>query len=233
MKYKLPRQIIKHPNIKEIIERELALRECPLGEASKKDLKALALVVESIKKSGLPDYLVLKKISNQIGHGVFLHPNAKPLVKGQIIGPYSGILSIELENKEDDSAYAFSLLDGLHLTKEEQQALDKKVTFAPARKYMLNLDANDVGNFTRYINHCIKPNIEALIMAIPPNKEGLEEMPIEVVYIAKKKILPGEQLLICYEDEKETYWDAFGVKPIVMDPKTYQLDQSLNLIKFK
>lgn len=231
MKYKLPRQIIKHPNIKEIVDRELERLECLLGEASKKNLKELALVLESITKSGLPDYLVLKKISNKIGHGIFLHPDAKPLTKGQIVGPYSGILSIEVENKEDDSAYAFSLLDQLHLTKEEQKALNSKIKFIPTRKYMLNLDASKVGNFTRFINHSITPNVEAMIMAIPENKVGIEEMPIEVIYVVKKKIIPGEQLLICYEDEKATYWEAYGIEPIAMNPQTYRLDKSLNLIK--
>ena len=231
MKYKLPRQTIKQTNIKGIIERELDRQGTPLEAASKKHVKELSEVTQTIKKTGLPDYLVLKKISDQIGHGVFVHPNAKALKKGQLIGPYSGVMSIEVENEPDDSAYAFALVTEMKLNKEEQKRLDSKNKFAPSRHYALNLDANDKGNFTRFINHCENPNVEAITHLIPPNSEGLEEMPIEVLYIAKKTIKPGEQLLVCYEDEDETYWDAYGVDPVSMDPKTYRLGPDLNFVK--
>ncbi len=230
MKYKLPRQTIKQTNIKPIIERELIRQGAPLDPMANKNLKELAQVTQTIKKNGLPDYLVLKKISDQIGHGIFLHPDAKPLKKGQVIGPYSGELSIEVQNKADDSAYAFALVTEMRLNKVEQKALDNANKFAPSRHYALNLDANKYGNFTRYINHCEKPNVEAMMHAIEKNKENLEEMPIEVIYIAKKTIQPGEQLLVCYEDEDETYWNAYGVKPVPMTPKTYMLDSDHNLV---
>lgn len=231
MKYNLPRPLHKQTNISDIIERELVRQDSPLEYISKKSMQELADVVKSIQKKGLPDYLVLKKVSDEVGHGIFLHPKAAPLKKGAVIGSYSGELAIEVENKEDDSAYAFAVLGGLILKKAEQARLDKGKKFAPNRRYALNLDANHKGNFTRFINHCESPNVEAIILSVPKNRFGLEERPIEVVYFAKKTINPGEQLLVCYEDEDETYWSAFGTKPVKMTPKTYQLDAKLNLIQ--
>jgi len=69
-------------------------------------------------------------------------------------------------------------------------------------------------------------------LRIPKNRFGLEPMALEVIYFAKKKIWPGEQLLVSYEDgEEQTYWGVMGIKPYPLTPKTFQLSESLRLIK--
>lgn len=232
MKFKLPRQIF-NPNLKSIIKRELKKQEVPLFRASQKKLKELAEITQFIVEKGLPSYLVLKEISKEIGYGIFLHPEAEPIKRGQIIAPYAGELSLEIQNKPDDSAYAFSLVTDIKLKKEEQELLGHKVKFSPNRLYALNLDANNKGNFTRYINHSVKPNVQAALFAIPKNSLGVDEMPIEVIYFARRTIYPGEQLLVCYEDGEESYWKAFGVEPFPMTSKTFRLSKALKLVQQK
>ena len=233
MKYKLPRQVLKQ-DIKDLIHRELAKQGFPAEKATNKKLKEISEVLSVIQEKGMPDHLVLKKLSGELGYGIFLHPNAKPLKKGQVIAPYAGVVTLTPQNDADDSSYAFSTLSDILLNKNEQLLLDKTIKFAPRRLYCLNLDADKEGNFTRFINHSTdKPNVEALLISVSKNNFGLEQMPIEVLYVAKKTIQPGEQLLVCYEDEEESYWGAIGIEPYPMDPKTFTIDQNLNLVKSK
>lgn len=231
MKYKLPRQVFKQ-DIKNLIEKELKKQGSPAQKASVKKLKEISEVLAVIEEKGIPDYLVLKKLSKMLGHGIFLHPNAKPLKKGQVIAPYAGAVTMAPQNDGDDSSYAFSTLSDILLNKMDQLFLDKNKKFSPRRLYCLNLDADKEGNFTRFINHSTDhANVEALLISVPKNAYGLEEMPIEVLYVAKKTINPGEQLLVCYEDEDESYWGAIGIEPYPMDPKTFMIDEKLSLIK--
>lgn len=231
MKYKLPRQVFTQ-DIQKLIYQELKKQGSPAAKASKQRLKEISDVSKVIETQGLPDHLVLKKLSNELGYGIFLHPEAKPLKKGLVIAPYSGAVTLAPQNDPDDSGYAFSALSDIMLKKKEQLFLDKKKKFAPRRLYSLNLDAKETGNFTRFINHSSdRPNVEALLLAVPKNTFGLEQMPIEVVYLTKKIIKPGEQFLVCYEDEEESYWRAYGVEPYPMGPKTFMIDKDLNLIK--
>jgi hypothetical protein len=50
---------------------------------------------------------------------------------------------------------------------------------------------------------------------IPPN-------PLEVVFVVKKTIRPGEQLLISYEGDGPSYWSALGIKPAPLTATTYK-----------
>lgn len=228
MKFKLPRQV---PNreIYKIATREIRKQKIHVLRASKTIQKQISEVCQLIKKQGLPPYLVCKKLPKKLGYGIFLHPKAQPILKGHVIAPYSGILTLVPQNQPDDSLYAFAPLVDMHCTKEEQLFLDKKCRYHPRRLYSLNVDAFKKGNFTRFINHSDKPNIIAELFQIPANSLGLEPSPIEVIYLAKKTIHPGEQLLVCYEDEVGSYWGALKIKPVPITPKTFQLDSSLQL----
>ena len=130
-----------------------------IARATKKHLKELAAIIQSIKKDGLPNYLVCKKLPGKLGHGIFLHPDAKPLVKGQVIGSYAGIAALTPQNDPDDSAYTFAPLDNVIIKKDEQKFVDPKRVFHPKRQYSLGIDAEKTGNFTRFINHSDKPNV--------------------------------------------------------------------------
>ncbi len=234
MKYKLPRQIYVQ-DVSKIVAREIKEQEIDLAPLPRKNLKELVAVSEVILEKGLPEKFILKKLEGHehLGYGLFLRPDAEPILKGELIAPYSGELSISPQNDPDDSAYAFAPLSDILLKKAEQATFDKKKKFHPKRLYALNLDAEKKGNFTRYINHSSKPNIEAEIFKVPKNSFGLEPSPLEVFYRAKKKILPGEQLLVCYEDEEESYWKPFKIKPLHMTPKTFTLDKSLKIKRSK
>ena len=166
-----------------------------------------------------------------MGFGIFLHPKAKPLLKGEMIGPYSGELSLVPSNVPDESLYAFEPLSEIRLTKEEHALFGGKRKYHPKRYYSLNVDALHKGNFTRFINHSEQPNVIAELVKIPRNDYGITPSPIEVFYFAKKMIRPGEQLLVCYEGEDKSYWSTLGIKPVPVTPRTYRLcPKTLNLI---
>ncbi len=230
MKYKLARQVLSDQVVK-TITRNLRAKKEKILRATTKQMKELAAVSRIIEKEGIPKYLVCKKLSGKLGFGLFLHPCAKPLVKGQVIASYSGEIVIAPQNVEDDCAYAFESLSDMKLTKEEQVIYNKKGKYHPGRLYALYIDAVKKGNFTRFINHSDKPNIEPEILTIPKNPYGLTPTPLEVVYIVKRTINPGEQLVVSYDGDDGSYWGVMNIKPFPMTSKTFRLDPSLNLIR--
>lgn len=228
MRFKLFRAVYKK-EIAKIVSRVVRNRKSEFIKASKKKLKELASLI-SIEREGLPKHLVCKKLPGELGKGIFLHPMAKPILKGEIIAPYSGEISLLPQSLPDDSVYAFAPLSDICLTKQEHQMLKSSLPYHPRRLYWLNIDAEKKGNFTRFINHSEKPNVVAELFSIPPNSLGLDPAPVEVLYLAKKRIEPGEQLLINYEGEDKSYWSAVGIKPFSMTPKTFRLNEHLKII---
>lgn len=229
-RYRLPRQVFTQ-EIQEIISREMKKQDIDLASLPKKNLKELVEVSKVIIEKGVPDHLIVKRLSDELGYGVFLHPDADPITKGTLIAAYSGEVSMAPQNEPDDSAYAFAAISDILLKKEEHPLIDKARKYHPSRRYVLNLDAKDRGNFTRFINHSVQPNIEAEFFKVSKNALGLKKSPIEVFYRVSKKIMPGEQLLVCYEDEEESYWKPFKIKPFPMTPQTFTLDDKLNIMK--
>lgn len=228
MKFKLPSSILNQ-EIRKIISKEVRKQRIYVLRAGKNNLKEIAEVSRAITKHGLPKNLVCKRLPNRLGYGIFLHPKAKPILKGQIIAPYAGEISVVPQNLPEDSLYAFEPLSEILLTKEEQSYLDNHRRYHPRRLYSMHVDATRKGNFTRFINHSEKPNIIAEFFRIPSNSYGLAPSPLEIVYLAKKTIHPGEQLLISYEGDGNSYWSALGIKPLPITPKTFQLDSSLKV----
>ncbi|HSX37950.1 MAG TPA: SET domain-containing protein [Chlamydiales bacterium] len=199
-----------------------------IPQASKKTLKELAIVSKEIQKDGVPKSLVLKKITPNphLGYGIFLHPEAKPILKGEAIAPYSGTVFLCPKNAESDSDYTFSLISEFYLTKKEQLDWDSGRRYHPRRLYSIDLDAEKKGNFTRFINHSERPNVEARMLKIPENSLQLAPSPFEIIYFAKKIIHPGQQLLVCYEPDDKGYWGTSTIKPFPMTPGTFQLNSS-------
>lgn len=224
MEFKLPRQKISQ-KLNSFYSKKIKQEKVHAPRVSKNNLIEIGVISRKIRIDGLPKYLVLKKLKGKLGHGIFLHPKAKPILKGEAIAPYSGEVLLNIQNVGDDSDYAFSLISDLLLTKKEQRALDPKSKYHPRRLYSIDLDARNEGNFTRFINHSDKPNVEAELLRIP----GKSSPHFEIVYIAKKIIRPGEQLLVSYEGDDKTYWGALKIAPFPMTPKTFQLNSSLNI----
>lgn len=229
MDYKLPRLKMSR-ELTLLASKKIKEQKIHVSRARRSILVQIASVVRLIEKQGIPSNLVLKKLKGKLGHGIFLHPEAKPIQKGDVIAPYSGEVFLSVQASGKDSDYVFSLLPDLLLSKDEQLAFDLKSRYHPRRFYSLDLDAEKMGNFTRFINHSGKPNVEADFLRIPKNSLGLEPAPFEVVYIAKKTIHPGEQLLVCYEGEEKSYWGILKMKPFPMTPKTFRLDSSLKIV---
>lgn len=221
MKFNLPRQEIANYLAKfsftKIKSEKISVPKAPL-----KRLLEIKKVAQEIEKEGIPRRFVLKKLEGKLGHGIFLHPNAQPIQRGEVIGPYSGKVNLAPQEYGDGSDYIFSLLSDLHLTKAEQKLFDPKNKFHPRRLYSLDLDADKRGNFTRYINHSAKPNVEAHLWS-------LEASPCEIIYVAKKTIHPGEQLLVCYDGEDKSYWGRLKIKPVPITPQTFLLLPTLKL----
>ncbi len=228
MRFKLPRQLMTQEAYA-VISREVRKQKIKLLCANKKHLKQLYALSCSIVKEGIGKGLVRKKLQGGLGQGIFLHPRAKPILKGQIIASYAGRISFAPQNQPGDSSYAFEPLSKMILTKEEQAHFDPSRRYHPRRLYSMYVDALKEGNFTRFINHSEQPNLVAELFRIPPNCYGLDPSPIEVIYLAKKTIHPGEQLLVCYEGEDKSYWGSLKIKPVPITPKTFQLDSSLRV----
>ncbi|MCC5831709.1 MAG: SET domain-containing protein [Chlamydiales bacterium] len=216
-------QAFYDPEIKPLLEKSIQLEFGSLAPLTKEELKEIASLKEPILGGGIPKHLVRKKLNKDLGYGIFLHPKASPLVKGQVIAPYAGEISLVPQNAPDESAYAFSLIENLLLDREEQRYWDKARLPHPKRLYSFKLDAWKKGNFTRYINHSDKPNLAAYTVCIPNNHYGIAPSLIEVVYFVKKKIRPGEQLLVSYEVGANNFWNGGKGKPFPMTPQTFQL----------
>ncbi len=233
MKFNLPRPVMDDEKLNQVALREIRRQKIEVSRATQKNLRELAEVCKAIEESGLPDNLICKKLPDGLGMGVFLHPKAKPMLKGQIIASYSGVVSLISQNLPDDSAYAFAPIVDIPLTKEEQAYFTPKSRYHPKRLHALDVDAVKKGNFTRFINHSDKPNVVAHLFKIPPNEFSLAPSPIEVIYTVKKTIHPGEQLLVCYEGDGDSYWNFLKIKPISITPKTFFLNASLKVEKRK
>lgn len=192
-----------------------------LSKANREKLKR----IEKLSAMGkMPAKYAKRKLKGKIGYGIFLKPNASPIKKGEIIGPYEGEVRLEPQNSEGNGDYAFDLIDDLRLTKEEQKKFDPKNRFSPKRLYALKVDALKKGSFVRFVNHSDKPNVEAQLV--------FDEKKYKIVYLAKKTIFPKEQLLVSYEDGEEgCYWDVLGIEPYPMTAKTFQLDEKLRLVE--
>lgn len=232
MKFNLPRQLIKKEIIP-IISREATIQNKNIIRADKKLLKGILNSLPEISQPELKNQFVRKKLPNNLGYGIFLHPEADPILKNQVIAPYSGILALVPTNDPNDTGYMFELLSEIRLNKEDQLLIHPDRPYHPNRLYSLQLDALKKGNFTRFINHSSKPNLVAhLVSSCSKNSYDLEPMPIEVIYITKKTIKPGEQLLISYENPGENnYWGPAKIKPFPMTPTTFTLSISLKICK--
>lgn len=228
MKFTLQRSIID-TKLSLFISAELKRRGIVIPRATNKNLEEMAVVFAEIQQYTLPRHLLRKKLPGALGYGIFLHPEAEPILRGTVISPYAGKVFIKPQSVIDESDYAFAPVADIRLSKKDHELFDTHRRWHPKRLYEVVIDADQVGNFTRFINHSEKPNVAAEELAVPKNAYGLEPVPIEIVYIAKKKIQPGEQLLVSYEGEANSYWAVLGVKPLPITPRTFRIDKSLKL----
>lgn len=226
-KYRMPQPTWDEP-VRAMIERELRRQKQIIRAVSPLRFKALSKVCKEVKQQGIPSRLVCAKLPDPFGCGVFLHPEASPLKPGEVVGIYSGRVKIVPQHAPDDSLYAFEPLSEILLTKEEQKRWDSKQAYHPRRFYSLQVDAENSGNFTRFINHSSQPNVRADLVKITRSDANLAESSLEVIYLVQKKILPGQQLLVSYDGDDDSYWSALDIQPIAVFPSTFAINSRIS-----
>lgn len=173
--------------------------------------------------------LVVAKISDNIGSGLFLDPKSELIQSDTFIGFYYGDIRIVCEDdlEEDDiylhSHYIFSLMR-FTLDAVDHEALSKarqikRSPFQEGNTYVLYVDAKENGNATRFMNHGTKTNC-AFQMAYIKNTHG--KIVPTILVRSVKVIHPGEQLLVDYGKHFFQEEDPSHVK-IEMTPQTYVL----------
>ena len=94
MRFNLPRQVINQ-EIKRIISQErCGNRKCLLYALHEKKPERARGDCGNDRKTGPSGTPGPQKLPHDLGHGIFLHPDAAPILKDQVIGPYAGELSI-------------------------------------------------------------------------------------------------------------------------------------------
>lgn len=169
-------------------------------------------------KTGIPSYLSIAKIDEELGHGVFLKPNAKPIPQGSIVGVYTGKMRLTSSN-EHLGPYVFHIVKCSRKSKAYTQWLQEDRN---NKDPLLSVDAEELGNFTRFINHGKEnnANLEYCFRRYINVENNSEK--IAIIFKAKKEILPGEQLLYDYG---HLYW-SHG-EPVSITPSTYFLGRTI------
>src|SRR5580700_11391950 len=102
MKFKLPRQNISQ-KLNNFYSKKLREQKIFVPRATKNNLTEISAVSKKIRREGLPKNLVIKKLRGKLGVGIFLHPKARPILKGETIAPYAGDVFVAPQNGEDTS----------------------------------------------------------------------------------------------------------------------------------
>lgn len=159
---------------------EYAVPESELGNATEKNPNPRFDPKNYIKaineKYNAPVYIAF--IDDEVGCGIFA---AEDIKKGQMIGEYTGIVKrVNFSEKKEDFDYAWG--------------------FPPPTKFII--DSKDAGNFTRFINHSNRPNVD--MVYVPINNRW------HLAYVANQDIKKGQQLLANYG---KPYWQGRGIRP--------------------
>jgi hypothetical protein len=140
----------------------------------------------------IPAFLTLAEIPS-MGSGLFA---TKSIATDTLIGCYTGKLLTIAESEElEDNSYFFNLSENLVV------------------------DAKEMGNYTRFINHSKEGNLKPVYMSY--RKEG--QLEACITFFTTQKISKGEQLLFDYG--KDYDWSFLeGHAPIKVLPQTFLFD---------
>jgi uncharacterized protein len=144
-----------------------------------------AYYAKELEDAFLPQ-IVIKWIDNDVGYGIFAKKNFKAK---DFIGEYTGVLRKKKRRADFKNSYCFEYLIG--------ETIDTPYT----------IDAQDKGNFTRFINHSNEGNCDPMIIFAG----GI----MRVIIYANKDIPKGSQITYDYGPD---YW-AKREKPQDMEPK--------------
>lgn len=116
----------------------------------------------------------IKKVNPLVGHGVFAKETIPSL---SYVGEYTGMLRKRRGKKDKGNDYIFGYMVGFFGTP-------------------FIIDAKDMGNFTRFLNHSFNANVSSRGIVV----DGV----YHVIFFANKLIKKGEQLTYDYGP---TYWN--------------------------
>ena len=117
--------------------------------------------------------LEIKKVNPLVGLGVYA---TKIIPELGFIGEYTGVVRKRQRRKDTLNDYVFGYVIGPHETPWV-------------------IDAEEKGNFTRFINHSYEPNLTSRWII----SEGVGH----IIFFANRTIMPGEQLTYDYGPN---YW---------------------------
>ena len=179
------------------------------------DLKGYSKLVseQGFNKSILPNHLIpgiveipkncidykleIKKVDDTVGYGVFAK---EKIPAGSFIKQYTGNVKAVDGSKKDDNNESNYLL----------QVSDMD-------KLWLVIDAEHVGNESRFFNHSYDPNCTVKIAYIFGQTET-----VQMWIVATKDILPGEE--ICWDYGCE-YWQRKKIVPVEKNIKNIYQDK--------
>jgi uncharacterized protein len=125
---------------------------------------------------GYKPKIVIEKMSDIIGWGVVVEED---IYKGQFVGEYVGVVKKKTRFVIKRNMYCMSY-----------------TTHPVSNPYVI--DAKDIGNFTRFINHSSNPNLNLVSVIV----DGL----IHMIFFANQDISKSSQLTFDYGDG---FWDDF------------------------
>ncbi|KAK6980585.1 hypothetical protein R3P38DRAFT_3072947 [Favolaschia claudopus] len=111
--------------------------------------------------------------------------SAVPLVRGQVLGLYTGLIISRTTASKligADAAYIFQL------DMDEPQDADPSLVYS--------VDAFRSGNWTRYINHSCSPNTAIITVA---RGSAHESLPYTLAFVATQNIVPLAELTLDYD----------------------------------
>lgn len=178
----------------------------------------------------LPFGLVVQKIDDIIGNGVFLSPDARPIPPNTLIGFYPGKPICYPSKRWNKSPYlwvVFEKLQERYRKRYREIAQQYNANLSEKEKasqgipplsnndiLCLDLDCLHVKNYTATFNHSKQA----------ANAEGKiffdEKKNAQVLFVTTQKVKPGHEILINYG---EKYLEALGVPPVSLTPSTYLL----------
>lgn len=137
----------------------------------------------------------IRWINKTVGYGVFSEVD---LERGDMVCEYTGILCQDIADDEngyiwDYPTHRFETIPG--------KKRRKKIKYC--------IDALTEGNFARFINHTIRKYQNVGVVIVPRNNLW------HVIYVAKKSIKKGQQLLTYYGTD---YWRDRQIVPTPIEP---------------
>lgn len=140
--------------------------------------------------------MYIKFINKTVGYGAYAE---KALKKGDMVTEYTGVVE-EDTPFDEDNLYLWDYPTIMYQTIPGKKR---------RRKIRFCINAEETGNFARFINHSLKKYQNVEIQIVPRNGQW------HVLYVAKKPIKKGEQLLTHYGAE---YWRDRKIVPKVILP---------------